>query len=115
MTDHSAAHSAVPGRYFVVYAALLVLTFTTYGVAYVPLGEWHVAAALGIAVVKAAMVVLIFMHLNQSSKLTWLVVASGLFTLTLLIGLTVADYWTRSWLDQAPLANSPSSVWWQRP
>jgi cytochrome c oxidase subunit 4 len=111
MTDHSKA----PTRYFLVFAALLVLTFTTYGVAYVPLGEWHVPVALGIAVIKAALVVLIFMHLSESSKLTWLVVASGLFTLSLLVGLTLSDYWTRSWLKQSPLSDSPSSVWWQRP
>ncbi len=112
MTDH---HGAPPNRYFIVFATLLVLTFTTYGVAYVPLGEWHIPVALGIAVVKATLVVLIFMHLSESSKLTWLVVAAGLFTLALLVGLTVSDYWTRSWLDQAPLADSPSSVWWQKP
>jgi cytochrome c oxidase subunit 4 len=107
-------HSAIPRRYFIVFAALLILTFTTYGVAYVPLGVWHVPAALGIAVVKATLVALIFMHLSESSKLTWLVVASGLFTLALLIGFTGADYWTRGWLNQSPVADSPSSVWWQR-
>jgi cytochrome c oxidase subunit 4 len=111
MTNHSAA----PARYFMVFGALLVLTFTTYGVAYVPLGSWHVPVAIGIAVVKACMVVLIFMHLSESTKLTWLVVASGLFTLALLIGLTLSDYWTRNWLNQKPLSGSPTSVWWQRP
>jgi cytochrome c oxidase subunit IV len=103
-----------PVRYFVVFAALLVLTLTTYGAAYAPLGEWHVAAALGIAIVKASMVALIFMHLSHSSKLTWLVVASGLFTLVLLIGFTLADYWTRSWIAHKPLSDSPTSVWWQQ-
>jgi cytochrome c oxidase subunit IV len=110
MTNHDAA----PSRYFVVFGALLVLTFTTYGIAYVPLGAWHVPVALGIAVVKAALVVLIFMHLSESTRLTWLVVASGLFTLSLLIGLTLSDYWTRSWLPQGSRSDSPTSVWWQR-
>jgi cytochrome c oxidase subunit IV len=110
MTDHGKA----PVRYFAVFGALLVLTLTTYGIAYVPLGEWHVPAALGIAVIKATLVVLIFMHLSESTKLTWLVVASGLFTLALLIGFTLSDYWTRSWLPHSPVSDSPSSVWWQR-
>jgi cytochrome c oxidase subunit 4 len=110
MTDHS----RTPVKYFAVFGALLVLTFTTYGVAYAPLGEWHVPAALGIAVVKAALVVLIFMHLSESPKLTWLVLASGLVMLSLLIGFTLCDYWTRSWLPQSPVADSPSSVWWER-
>jgi cytochrome c oxidase subunit 4 len=107
-------HGGNPTRYYAVFAALLVLTYTTYHVADAPLGEWHVPAALGIAVVKAALVVLIFMHLSDSAKLTWLVLASGLFTLVLLIGFTLADYWTRSWLHQSPVSDSPSSVWWQR-
>jgi cytochrome c oxidase subunit 4 len=111
MTDH---HGAAPARYFIVYAALLALTFTTYGVAYVPLGQWHVAVALGIAVIKATLVVLIFMHLSESSKLTRLVVASGLFTLALFVSLTLADYWTRSWIGQRPLSDSPTSVWFER-
>jgi cytochrome c oxidase subunit 4 len=104
---------AAPVRYFAVFGALLVLTFTTYGIAFAPLGEWHVPAALGIAVVKAALVGLIFMHLSDSPKLTWLVVAAGLFTLALLIGLTAADYWSRSWLPSGPVSDSPTSVWWQ--
>jgi cytochrome c oxidase subunit IV len=107
-------HGGVPVKYFAVFGALLVLTFTTYGVAFVPLGEWHVPVALGIAIVKAALVVLIFMHLSESPRLTWLVVASGLFTLALLVGLTLSDYWTRSWLPEGTVSDSPSSVWWQR-
>ena len=94
------SHGGNPTRYYAVFAALLVLTFTTYGIAYAPLGEWHVPAALGIAVVKATLVALIFMHLSESPKLTWLVVAAGMFTLVLLIGFILADYWTRSWLPQ---------------
>jgi cytochrome c oxidase subunit 4 len=108
------SHGGNPTRYYAVFAALLALTFTTYGIAYAPLGEWHVPAALGIAVIKSTLVVLIFMHLSESAKLTWLVLASGLFTLALLIGFTLADYWTRSWLPQSPVSDSPSSVWWQR-
>jgi cytochrome c oxidase subunit 4 len=107
-------HGAVPVRYFAVFGALLVLTFTTYGIAFVKLGEWHVPAALGIAVVKAVLVALIFMHLSESPRLTWLVVAAGLFTLVLLIGFTAADYWTRSWLPSGPVSDSPTSVWWRQ-
>jgi cytochrome c oxidase subunit 4 len=107
-------HTGVPVRYFAVFGALLVLTFTTYGIAYAPLGGWHVPAAVGIAVVKAALVALIFMHLSQSTRLTWLVVASGLFMLVLLVGFTLSDYWTRSWLPQSPVSDSPTSVWWRQ-
>ena len=113
MTSHQ-GHQGVPVRYFAVFAALLVLTFTTYGAAYAPLGQWHVATALAIAVVKAALVALIFMHLSESPRLTWLVIAAGLFTLALLIGMTLADYWSRDWLRQSPVSDSPTSVWWQR-
>jgi cytochrome c oxidase subunit 4 len=98
-----------------VFGTLLVLTLTTYLVAGAPLGVWHVPVALGIAVVKAVLVALIFMHLIQSSKLTWLVVASGLFTLALLISFTLADYWTRAWMPDSPHPGISTTDWWRGP
>ncbi len=88
-----------PPTYFRVYAALLFLTFSTAAVAYLPLGGWHTVAAVGIAAVKAILVLLFFMHLLQSTRLTWLVIAAGLFWLGILLALTFADYLTRGWLS----------------
>ena len=44
---------------------------------------------LGIAMTKALLVILFFMHVRWSTRLTWVVVASGFFWLLILFGLTM--------------------------
>jgi cytochrome c oxidase subunit 4 len=61
-------------------------------------GQLNVIIALTIAVVKATLVVLYFMHVRYSSRLIWVVFTSALFWLAILFALTLSDYWTRSWL-----------------
>lgn len=84
--------------YVYVFAALLVLTAVTTGVAYLDLGPLNVTAAVAIAVVKMLVVALYFMHVRYSSRLTRLVVGGGLLWLAILFLLTMADYVTRGWL-----------------
>ena len=84
--------------YFWVYAALLALTLLTVGVAYLDLGRLNIVLALAIAVGKALLVVLFFMHLRYSSRLTWLVAGAGVVWLAHLLIFTLADYLTRGWL-----------------
>lgn len=84
--------------YFTVFLALILLTLTTAGVAFVNLGgTWNVVLALTIAVAKAALVMLYFMHLRYSSHLTRLFAGAGIFWLGLLIVLTLTDYVSRGW------------------
>jgi cytochrome c oxidase subunit 4 len=87
-----------PTTYGVVFVALIALTGTTVGLAFVDLGAWHGVVGLTIASVKAVLIVLFFMHVLHSSRLTWIVALGGLVWLALLIGLTLADYETRQWL-----------------
>ena len=82
--------------YIFVYLALLILLGGTIGVAYVDLGIWNTVAAITIAVVKALLVVLFFMHVKYSSNLTRVYVLAGFLWLALLIGLTLTDYLTRT-------------------
>ena len=91
------AHSGVR-LYVAVFAALLVLTVATVAVSYVDLGPVSVVVALAIAFTKAVLVVLFFMHLRESSGLTWVVAGGGFFWLAILIGLTMSDVMTRGWL-----------------
>lgn len=84
--------------YIGVLAALLCLTVLTTLTAYIDLGSFSVVAALTIAVGKAILVALFFMHLRHSNKLTKLVVAGGLMWLGILLVLTLADFTTRGWL-----------------
>ena len=53
--------------------------------------------ALAIAATKMILVVLFFMHVKYSTKLTKLTVAAGLFTFLVLVGMTLSDYFTRAW------------------
>ena len=84
-----------PKTYVLVFTVLLVLTYTTYIVAFVDLGPWNVVVAMAIAIGKALLVALFFMHLRYSPKLTWIVTGGGLFWLGILLALTASDYLTR--------------------
>jgi cytochrome c oxidase subunit IV len=96
MTEHS--KSSPLKMYFGVWITLLIFTFVTYKAAFIELGRFNAAVALGIATLKATLVVLFFMHVwHASEKLTKLVVIAALFFLMLLLGLTMADYATRPW------------------
>jgi cytochrome c oxidase subunit IV len=96
------SHIASVKSYVVIFLTLMVLTTITVVVAYVNLGEFNKVVALGIASVKATLVILYFMHVKYSSRLTKLVVVAGFFFLILLLGLTMADYGSREWLPVPP-------------
>jgi cytochrome c oxidase subunit 4 len=85
--------------YYLVFLALLVGTGLTVAVAFVDLGAMNNVLMLGIAMTKALLVVLFFMHVRWSTRLTWVVAASGFFWLLILFGLTMQDYLTRGWVD----------------
>ena len=88
----------VPTRvYYTIFAILMVCTAITVGVAFVDLGPLNTIAALGIAVFKAVLVVLFFMHVKYSTRLTWAVVVGSVFWLGIMLALTMGDYLTRGW------------------
>jgi cytochrome c oxidase subunit 4 len=86
------------GTYFLVYALLMVGLVATVGVSFIPLGSWNLVVALTIAFSKAILVVLIFMHVLNSPRLTWIAVFAGLIWLAIMLSLMMADYMTRPWL-----------------
>jgi cytochrome c oxidase subunit 4 len=93
MTGH-----IVPKRtYYTIYVVLLVCTYITWQVAFFDLGPVNTVAALAIAVFKAVLVVLFFMHVKYSPRLTWVVVIASVFWLGILLALTFGDYLTRGW------------------
>jgi cytochrome c oxidase subunit 4 len=83
--------------YSLVFAGLIGLTALTLATALAPIGNLHTPMALTIAIVKAALVVLFFMHALHSSRLTWVVILAALFMFAVLIALTMAEYMTRTW------------------
>lgn len=94
MTGHEASRRT----YFLIFFALLFFTALTVAVTFVDLGPINLAVALLIACTKATLVVLFFMHVRQSSPLTKVFVASGLFWFLILLVLTFSDYLSRTWL-----------------
>ena len=109
------SHHVMPKKiYFMIFAALLVGTAVTVQAAFIDLGPLNTVVALAIAVVKATLVVLFFMHVKYSSRLTKLVVASGLVWLVILLGLTMEDYLSRKWIPNPgsweTRAGAPDSV-----
>ncbi len=83
------------GTYLLVYLALMVLLGATVGVTFLELGRLQLPASLGIAVVKAGLVALYFMHLRRASGLARLFAGAGTLWLVILLGLTLAEVLTR--------------------
>ena len=101
MASHTdeVTHHIVPIRtYLMVFLALIVGTIVTTAVAYQDLGPFNVVVALTIAVCKASLVILFFMHVKYSPKLTKLVVVAGVFWLIILLTVTETDLLTRTWM-----------------
>ena len=85
--------------YFLIFGALMVGTALTIVAARIDLDHIFPGAntvvALTIAVIKATLVVLYFMHVRYSSRLTWVIVVSGFFWLGIMFALTMSDYMSR--------------------
>ena len=96
--DAPAPHVMPVSTYLWVFLALMVGTAATVAAAYLDLGWANNAVALGIAITKATLVVLFFMHVKENSRLIPAVSFSGVFMLLLLLANLLADYGTRGWL-----------------
>jgi cytochrome c oxidase subunit 4 len=73
----------------------LLLLALTIGMAFINLGELNLVVAVTIAVVKAVLVVLYFMHVRYSSRVTWIVASAAVFWLAILFALTMSDFLSR--------------------
>ncbi len=94
--EHARVGRARAARYWIVWAALLALTVTTFGLSRLHLEHpWSLVVALAIASAKSALVVLFFMHLWDHGGANRLVFCTSVFFVVLLIGLVVLDNATR--------------------
>jgi len=101
MSQHSNEHEHTidsTKTYGVILVTLLICTIVTSLVARLDLGPFNTIVALGIACTKMMLVALFFMHVRHSTKLTKLVVLGGLMWLAILLGMTMTDFATRTWL-----------------
>jgi len=100
--EHSATKHVSLATYFVVFALLMILLILTVVAAFaVNLGNANILVALSIAIVKAVLVVLYFMHVKYASRLTKIFVASAFLWLAIMFALTFGDYLTRPYLPMS--------------
>jgi len=92
-----AEHHITPVRtYLIIFGALMVGTVLTVLAAEVDLGILNNFVAMAIAVTKAMLVLVFFMHLRYSTRMTVLTAAAGFFWLALMIGMIGMDYMSRN-------------------
>ena len=106
---HADAHAHGPGRYFVVWILLLIFTGTTVITGRMDLGDFNIVLALVIASVKAALVVLFFMHMTEAAGTNRLIfVVSVIFTIVMMTGV-FGDLLTRNPMT-LPTGNPPVQI-----
>ena len=87
-----------PKIYVRTCLALLALLGLTWAIAYVDLGPFNLIVALAVAMAKAIVIALFFMHIKGSTRLLHLAAVAGLMWLLILISLTLSYYFTRGWV-----------------
>jgi cytochrome c oxidase subunit IV len=97
-------HHVVPIKtYVIIFTALMVLLLMTVGVAQLDLGSANLAIAMLVAIVKATLIILYFMHARYGTRLVWVFAASSFLFLFILIAITFGDYLSRGWLEVTPM------------
>lgn len=96
------SHVVPISMYVGIWATLMVFTAITVFAATIELHVFNIVVALLIATIKGTLVVLFFMHLRYSTKLTMVTVIAALFFLIILFGMSMTDYLTRAWSTYAP-------------
>ena len=91
------AHVVPKKIYVAVWATLLLMTLVTTLVAFVDLARFNSVVALAIATFKATLVVLFFMGVKYSPRLTRVAIITGIFFLILLFAFSMVDYLSRLW------------------
>jgi cytochrome c oxidase subunit IV len=98
-TEPAHEHILPVKTYLIVYAALMVLLIATVGAAFIDIEPFNFALTMVIAVAKAAMILLIFMHVRYSDRLIWVFSTAAFLWLAILIVLSLNDYFTRGMLN----------------
>jgi cytochrome c oxidase subunit IV len=94
--DAHTPHVVSLGVYFGVFAALMIGTLLTVVAAHMDFGAFNTPVALAIAITKASLVIVFFMHVKYSPRLITLVVVGSFVWLAILLFITLSDYWTRT-------------------
>ena len=103
MDSHTEPHIVPVKLYLAIFSALMAGTALTVYAAYIEMGWLNTPVALIIAVAKATLVVLFFMHVRYNTPLMWVFAAGGFFFLLILLSLTLQDYFSRPWEAAPPV------------
>lgn len=111
MDTHETGHHVVPlSTYWKVIAWLMVLLIITLAAAVVDfstispiLAPLNIIIAMTIAIVKAVIIILYFMHVRYSSKLIWVFSGAAFYWVIILFTFALADYFSRPSLIQPPM------------
>jgi cytochrome c oxidase subunit 4 len=103
-------HIVSPKIYVAVFFSLLFFTGLTYSVALIDLGPFNPLVAVVIAIIKSMLVILFFMHVKYSTKMTQVSIISGMFFLLILLFLTMTDYVSRPWAGSTDKAAQSDSL-----
>jgi cytochrome c oxidase subunit 4 len=104
------AHVVPVRTYLLIFASLMILTAATVAASRYDFGAGNTIVAMGIAILKATLVVLFFMHVKYSSRLIQLMVAAAFLWLALLIGGALSDYVSRGRVNHAAEKRSPTGA-----
>jgi cytochrome c oxidase subunit 4 len=99
-------HIVSPKIYLVIFSSLMIGTALTLWAAFQNFGAFNIVIALGIATIKATLVVLYFMHARYSPKRTHLVIICAVFWLAIMLALTLTDYQERPILGHRTAPNA---------
>lgn len=99
--DHRHQPHIGPKTYLIIYGALLGLVVLTVVAALLDLGAANFGVAMAIAAAKMVLILLYFMHVRYSDKLTWVFSTAAFLWLVIFIVGTLNDYFTRGLLESA--------------
>ena len=105
MSDHIAPKSL----YYVIFFTLMVLTVVTWRVTYFDLGRFNLAVAMAIAITKATLVILFFMHVYWSPKIIKVTVGMSFFFLLIMLMMVMSDYLSRGYMGMPQFPNAVTS------
>ena len=97
MSEHNENHIVPVRVYVAVFLTLIAMTWVTAWISTVDLGPFNIYVALSIAIFKASLVILFFMHVKYQSNLIKITVGAGFFTFLALVTMTLLDYISRAW------------------
>src|SRR6266850_782918 len=103
-------HISPTSTYLTIFGALMACTILTVIAAFINLGNLNFPVALTIAVFKATLVVLFFMHVKYGSRLTKLIVGTAFFFLGIMLTLTLTDYLSRGWFTAPARSTSAGAI-----